>query len=261
MLTSLPLFPDIKQRIIRGRKDCNPTGGAEEKAMMWQRTIGAFVKLALCMACVCAGAAEHGAGRTAKTDPEFAPVQDVQGLPRVLLIGDSISIGYTLPVRELLKGKANVHRIPVNGGPTPNGLRHLKEWLGTGKWDVIHFNWGLHDLKFMEDGARQVAIGQYAANLRQLVKILKQTGAKLIWASTTPVPTEEVKPPRKNDDVIAYNAVAKQIMDENGISIDDLYAFALPILSSIQRPANVHFTEGGSRALAEQVVKSIKSAL
>jgi len=213
---------------------------------------------------VCAGAAEpktKRAEKAEKPDPAFAPVQDIQGLPRVLLIGDSISIGYTLPVRELLKGKANVHRIPVNGGPTINGLQHLKEWFGTGKWDVIHFNWGLHDLKFMEDGKQQVPIEQYTTNLWQLVETLKQTGAKLIWASTTPVPAEEVKPPRKNEDVIAYNAVAKKIMDENGVAVDDLYAFALPKRASIQRPANVHFTEDGSKALAEQVAKAIQGAL
>ncbi len=59
----------------------------------------------------------------------------------MLLIGDSISIGYTMPVRKLLEGKANVHRIPTNGGPTKNGIANIDNWLGTKKWDVIHFNW------------------------------------------------------------------------------------------------------------------------
>lgn len=85
-------------------------------------------------------------------NPAMAPIEDVAGLPRVLLIGDSISIGYTLHVRELLKGKANVHRIPANGGPTTNGVTHLKTWLGDSKWDVIHFNFGLHDLVYMGPG-------------------------------------------------------------------------------------------------------------
>ena len=76
----------------------------------------------------------------AKPNPAFVEIQDDPALPRVLLIGDSISIGYTLPTRALLAGKANVHRILTNGGPTPNGLEHLTEWLGSGKWDVIHFN-------------------------------------------------------------------------------------------------------------------------
>ena len=71
-------------------------------------------------------------------DPAMATIQDVAGLPRILLIGDSISIGYTLPVRKQLDGKANVHRITINGGPTTNGVANLAKWLGPGKWDVIH---------------------------------------------------------------------------------------------------------------------------
>src|SRR5215212_9456507 len=55
-------------------------------------------------------------------DPAYAKITDDPKLPRVLLIGDSISIGYTLPVRKQLKGTANVHRIPENGGPTTNGV-------------------------------------------------------------------------------------------------------------------------------------------
>src|SRR5438309_341299 len=90
-----------------------------------------------------------------KPDP-LAAIKDDPKLPRVLLIGDSISIGYTLPTRRLLQGRANVHRIPENGGPTTNGLTKLDKWLGNGKWDVIHFNWGLHDLKLDKDSQHQV---------------------------------------------------------------------------------------------------------
>src|SRR5438093_8938340 len=82
-------------------------------------------------------------------DPAMQEIQDDPKLPRVLLIGDSISIGYTVPVRELLKGKANVHRPLTNCEATVRGLRDLDKWLGSGKWDVIHFNWGLHDLKYI----------------------------------------------------------------------------------------------------------------
>lgn len=193
--------------------------------------------------------------------PEYEPIVDDPKLPRVLLIGDSISIGYTFPTRDLLAGKANLHRIPANAGPTINGLEHIDEWLGTSKWDVIHFNWGLHDLKFLNDGKQQAPIAEYEANLTQLVERLKKTGAKLIWASTTPVPAGNLKPRRKSEDVIAYNAVAKKIMDQNKIAIDDLYAFALPRLKEIQRPINVHFTDDGSKALATAVTKSILETL
>ena len=194
-------------------------------------------------------------------NPAFAAINDDPALPRVLLIGDSISIGYTLPTRSRLQGQANVHRIPVNGGPTIRGLESLDEWLGSGKWDVIHFNWGLHDLRFMDDGKHQVAIDAYEKNLHELVGRLKRTGAVLIWASTTPVPDAEVTPPRKSSDVIAYNAVAKRVMDENRIRINDLYAVALPQLSTIQIPANVHYTDTGYDVLGERVAATIREML
>ena len=207
-----------------------------------------------------ADAGGKAGGKAQRPDPVLAPIEDVAGLPRVLLIGDSISMGYTLPVRELLKGKANVHRLPTNGGPTIRGLESLKSWLGEGKWDVIHFNWGLHDLKMDDAGKYQVPLDEYEKNLKELVKQLKATGAKLIWCSTTPVP-EKCSPPRKNADVIAYNAAAKRIMDENGIAIDDLYAFALPKIKEIQLPDNVHFSPVGSAELAKAVVAGLQSAL
>ena len=116
----------------------------------------------------------------------FAPIEDQPGLPRVLLVGDSISVGYTLPVRELLKGRANVHRIPTNGGSTTKGLANVDQWLGDKKWDVIHFNWGIHDLR-IQDGKALVGPEAYEKNLRAIVAKLKATGAKLIWASTTPI--------------------------------------------------------------------------
>ena len=112
--------------------------------------------------------------------PSLEPVEDVAGLPRVLLIGDSISMGYTVPTRELLADKANVHRVPENGGPTSRGVQQIEAWLGDGEWDLIHFNFGLHDLKMMEDGSFQVPIEQYEQNLRQLVQRLTATGANLL---------------------------------------------------------------------------------
>jgi arylsulfatase len=193
-----------------------------------------------------------------KSQPSLEKITDVPGLPRVLLIGDSISMGYTLPVRKLLAGKANLHRIPTNGGPTTNGLANLQKWLGDGKWDVIHFNWGLHDLKLI-DNKHQVPIDDYEKNLRELVTQLKATNAKLIWCSTTPVP--DGASIRNREDGPKYNTVAKKIMDELQVPIDDLYEFALPQLDKIQLKENVHFSPAGSEVLAQQVVKSIEQHL
>ncbi|MCL4201417.1 MAG: SGNH/GDSL hydrolase family protein [Pirellulaceae bacterium] len=206
-----------------------------------------------------------------EANPVMQPIQDDANLPRVLLIGDSISIGYTLPVRKLLEGKANVHRVLTNCGPTSKGLAEIDQWLGDKPWDVIHFNWGLHDLKYMgPDGQnladpqaagsrQQVPPAEYEANLRQLVQRLKKTGAALVWCATTPVP--EGASGRIPEDAAKYNQIAARIMEEHRVAVNDLYAFAKPRLAQIQLPANVHFTSEGSAALAEQVATAITAAL
>ncbi|MCL4781678.1 MAG: SGNH/GDSL hydrolase family protein [Bryobacterales bacterium] len=197
----------------------------------------------------------------ATENPAFAPIEDTPGLPRVLLIGDSISIGYTLFVREILAGKVNVHRIPTNAGPTTKGIENIDSWLGKGHWDLIHFNWGLHDLKYMFDDQPQVDLAQYERNLARLVGRLRKTGARLIWASTTPVPNLRVGPKRIPDDVPRYNEAAARVMKQYGVPTDDLYTFAMKRLAEIQIPDNVHFKPEGSRALAEQVASAILAEL
>jgi acyl-CoA thioesterase-1 len=196
-----------------------------------------------------------------QTNPAFAPIKDVPGLPRVLIIGDSISIGYTPPLRKLLDGKVNVHRVPDNSGPTTHGIQFVEDWIGKEKWDVIHFNFGLHDLKLMWDGQSQVSLSDYERNLRRIVSRLKQTGAHLIWASITPVPDGNVNPPRSNADVLRYNEAAARVMKENGIPIDDLYSLINPRLAALQLKVNVHFTPEGYEVLAQQAAASIKEAL
>jgi acetyl esterase/lipase/lysophospholipase L1-like esterase len=210
--------------------------------------------------------------KQARVNPVFVPIEDDPALPRILLIGDSISIGYTLPVRKLLSGMVNVHRVPTNARHTGIGLEKINEWLGDGKWDVIHFNWGLHDLcyrstdpgtpnrKDKANGRLDLTFEEYQQNLRKLVRILKATGAELIWAGTTPVPDGE--PGRFKGDEIKYNKAAKKIMKENGVMINDLYAHAMRKLSQIQQPnGNVHFTPEGSEYLAKRVAGSIRRAL
>ncbi len=194
------------------------------------------------------------------------PVEDVPGLPRVLLVGDSISIGYTKPVRDLLAGRANVHRIPENGGNTRKGLLRIDAWLGDSKWDVIHFNWGLHDIRLDaqgrtdRSGPNAVPIAEYEKNVRALVARLEKTGARLIWASTTPVPEGESK--RNPEDVGRYNGIAATIMAERGIPIDDLFAVSTERCGSLHSgPGNVHYKVEGSKVLAESVTRSIEAAL
>ncbi len=213
------------------------------------------------------------AGKTSprRVPPAMQPVEDIPGLPRILLIGDSISIGYTAPVRQLLLGRANVHRPLTNCGPTTKGVEELDKWLGDQPWDVIHFNFGLHDLKYLGPNGenladprsptshQQVPPEQYAQNLRTIVRRLKQTGAKLIWRTTTPVP--EGARGRVVGDAAKYNAIAREIMEQEGIPIDDHYTFVQQEISHLQLPANVHFTAEGSQRLAERVVAAIERVI
>ena len=202
----------------------------------------------------------------------FKNPTDDPKLPRVLIIGDSISIGYTVPVRKILNGKVNVHRIPTNGRYASYGIENLKKWLGDKKWDVIHFNWGLWDLCYRHadsknQGKRDKVKGKVTASLEEykrhmeaLVSELKKTGAKLIWCETTPVPEGEAG--RHAGDAIKYNKVANEIMKENGIQINHLHAHALKKLPGIaSAPGNVHYTGAGSEYLAKQVAEEIQKAL
>ncbi|NNJ25946.1 SGNH/GDSL hydrolase family protein [Alienimonas chondri] len=200
--------------------------------------------------------------------PTPAPDTVDPALPNVLLIGDSISIAYTDPVRQELAGEANVFRIPGNGGPTTRGLANLDKWLGDRKWDVIHVNWGLHDLKYMdakgaltavEKGKQQVPPDDYRKNLGKLFDRLEKTGAKVIWATTTPVP--EGANGRVADESVDYNKIAAEVVKDRDIAVNDLHAVAAADLKTLQRPRDVHFKPEGSVVLAQAVADAVRAAL
>ncbi|MEM6365292.1 MAG: SGNH/GDSL hydrolase family protein [Planctomycetota bacterium] len=180
-------------------------------------------------------------------------------------------MGYTVPVRETLAGKANVFRPLTNCGPTTRGVELVDEWLADRNWDIIHFNFGLHDLKFMSpDGknladptdpnnAPQVPIDQYAMNLRVIIQKLQATGATLIWRETSPVPAGAKG--RVPGDARRYNSAAADVVSAfPQIQTDEFYAFCLKH-ADLQRPANVHYSPEGSRLLAAHVSSVILQAL
>lgn len=205
------------------------------------------------------------------------------GKPRVLILGDSISIGYTPFVQKELAEEAFVMR-PMrrnrkrnkmsheNCAGTDNGIKHIDRWLRLdgGDWDVIHFNFGLHDLKHVDgetgknsnnpDDPLQSSPEEYEKQLRVIVSKLKATGAKLICCTTTPVP-EGCEPLRETTSPEVYNQVAKKVAAEFGAEVNDLFAFANPQLEKIQRPANVHFSPEGSKILAGKVCEVLRKAL
>ena len=183
-------------------------------------------------------------------------------LPRVLLIGDSISIGYTAPVRQLLAGRADVRRVNGNASSSGYGLEHLDRWLTGEAWAVIHFNFGIHDAKLPPEGIRHASVEAYAANLRRIVARLKATGARLVWATSTPIPLGgNLSAKRRFADITAYNAAAERVMRDEGVAINDLHAAITPRAAEFWKPRDLHFTPAGYDLLAEHVARAIRAAL
>lgn len=183
----------------------------------------------------------------------------------VLIIGDSISIGYTPFVKEALAKKANVVHNYGNARFTGIGIDSLDSWLGNTDWDVIHFNFGLHDLCYRTtptnrdkvNGKLTTTLEDYESNLRKIVERLKKTDAKLIFATTTVVPEKE--PGRFAEDVDKYNAVAVKVMKENSIQINDLHEYSKEIHAKFGNgETDVHYQKEGYRRLSKPVVKVIK---
>ncbi|MDB4676874.1 DUF1592 domain-containing protein [bacterium] len=184
--------------------------------------------------------------------------------PNVLIIGDSISMNYTPIVQKILMDSANVKRVPENCRFSEYGAERVGQWVAGEKWDVIHFNFGLWDWYGWQQDT-QATPDSYRRNLEQIVGHLKATGAKLVFATTTPPCSEAehssrvlVTPGRAAD----FRAVALKLMKVNGIRINDLHQTMLPVLATHQKSASdVHFKSSGHNILATQVAAAIHDAL
>lgn len=189
------------------------------------------------------------------------------GRTRILIVGDSISIGYTPFVAEMLAGRAEVLHNPGNGGDSRSIRANLQAWLAEMPADVVHVNCGLHDIKVQFDSdARQVPLDEYREHLSWIAEKLTACDAAPIWANTTPVVEawhhERKEFDRFNADVEAYNAAAAEIMAAAGIAITDLHS---PVLAggpeTLLSPDGVHFPDAGYRLLAEKVVAGLEAVM
>ena len=193
-------------------------------------------------------------------------------LPKVLIIGDSISIGYTPFVKKMLSGKAEIFHNEGNAQSTWLGLEKLDSWLEGKDWDVIHFNWGLWDLCYRHpdskvygnrdkvNGTIDTSLEQYGINIEKLVLRLKVTGAKLIFATITPVPEGEAG--RFPKDPLRYNSIALAVMKENNVAINDLYSIMEnQILKYQTMEGDVHYNEEGYKILGSKVAQSISNQI
>ena len=188
-------------------------------------------------------------------------------LAKVVLIGDSIRMGYAPLVAKRLEGKATVVSAKPNGEDSGNVLRNLEEWVIKENPDVVHINAGLHDLK-LKDAAYQVPLAEYEKNLKMILeRIQKETHAKIIFATSTPI-LDNLHAQRKagfdrlEADVQKYNTAAVAIMKQAGVPIDDLHKRVEDGgKEKLIGPDGTHYTPAGYEMLAEAVTNSILPSL
>jgi lysophospholipase L1-like esterase len=191
-------------------------------------------------------------------------------MKNVVLIGDSIRMGYEPVVRELLAGRAEVWGPGENGGPSTRALDNLDAWALSRRPDVVHINCGLHDLKRPPNpglgpdrGKPVTPLLHYAENVRKILTALKALPAtRVIWASTTPVHEERHRSNpefwRYQDDVLAYNRAAELVAGSLGVEIDDLYGLVMESgRDRLLKHDGVHYTPEGCRLLAERVAARV----
>jgi lysophospholipase L1-like esterase len=188
----------------------------------------------------------------------WIPSANKADLPRVLLIGNSITQGYYPMVESGLSGKAFVARYTTSRGIIdPVLLSEIKNLIKQHKYSVIHFNNGLHGIEY--DAV------QYEKGMVKLIRLLKKhgQGAVLIGATSTPVLPgfAHWKSDEFNHDLItSRNRIMVKVCRENNIDVNDLYpvTHSRPELFSDDK---IHYTKEGYKILGEQVVKNIFNKL
>lgn len=215
-----------------------------------------FVLLSLLALCHSLSAAEPIRERIEWIDI-WVTGADKDDLPRVLLVGDSITRGYFSAVEKQLAGKASCARLTTSkcvSDPTFNDdlLLLLKQY----KFSAIHFNNGLHGWGYTED--------QYRDGLSKTVSAVKEHAGdtKLIWATTTPVRERNDLQTfaERTDRVKVRNKLAAEIMTKHQVPTDDLFKLVIDH-ADWQSKDGVHFNARGNEALAKQVGESISQQL
>ena len=183
----------------------------------------------------------------------WMPNMNDHALPRVLLIGDSITRAYFPAVERKLPGKAYVARIATSKAiGDPALLAEVSVFLGEAHFDVVHFNVGMHGWEYSED--------EYRRHLPALVATIRKhaRGARLIWASTTPVRVDRAPGPSR-ERIEARNAIAREYMSKAGIPIDDLYGLMEP--HTDLHSDDIHFNQSGSAMMGDKVADATAELL
>ena len=180
-------------------------------------------------------------------------------LPRVLLIGDSITRAYYPEVEKRLAGKAYVGRLSSSAFISDPALtKQIIMVLSQYKFDVIHFNNGMHGWQHSEKEYDD-AFPKFLATIKQYAP-----NAKLIWADTTTLKVSPESNPNDpghatDDRIAARNDIALKYIKPEGIDVDDL--FSLSKGHPEYHSDNVHFNNQGVTLQAAQVASHIQKLL
>lgn len=190
-------------------------------------------------------------------------------MKRVLLLGDSIRGHYQETVKEQLGSSYTVMAPVENCRFSLYTLNSLRFWLEEfSNPDVIHWNNGLWDtaVLYPEDGCF-IPLESYLENMRKILRELKKTGAKIIFATTTPVKDEKcdypgpMPPAHRNEDIRAYNEAILKLFEKENIIINDLYPLVYPRKEELLREDAIHPNEEGIAILGKAVADTIRRVL
>jgi dienelactone hydrolase/lysophospholipase L1-like esterase len=189
-------------------------------------------------------------------------------VPRVLLLGDSIRLGYAPLVAKRLAGQAEVVSPKENVADTTNALKHLDAWLADAKPAVVHYNCGLHDLKLSKKTkTHQVPIDRYAENLKAIAAKLRAVTPHVVFANTTPI-LDDRHAARKADfdrldaDVRRYNDTAVAALLPLGVPVHDLNRIVRENdPAKLLGKDGTHYTPAANERLADAVADVIRRQL
>ena len=176
--------------------------------------------------------------------------------PRILLIGDSILNGYARQVIKKLNGTAYIDMWVNPYHQSKNLNEVLERVLSQGPYDLVHFNVGLHG---WQEG--RIKKGTFIPLTKDYVKVIKSKlpKAKLIWANSTPVTEKNnvnTLDSEINPTIIKHNEMAKMVMDEMKVPINDFYGL-LNKKRQLAKGDRFHWTRPAYDLLAEMVGNSI----
>lgn len=189
-------------------------------------------------------------------------------MKNVLLIGDSIRIGYGRAVKSTLEGKAEVYYPDDNCRFASYVLRYIEEYkwiVPEGKVDVLHWNTGLWDCLRLYEEDPHTPLDFYAYYIERICKRIKNhyPDTTVIFATSTSVQSERMLKDfkRYNEEIEAYNETAVAIVKKYGFAVNDLYALSA-FLPDEAHSDPVHYnTPIATRAFTDQIVASIAPAL